>query len=36
MAGAIRPGRMHDVTVLRTEGIEDLLRRHVQLMRLRS
>jgi DDE superfamily endonuclease/Helix-turn-helix of DDE superfamily endonuclease len=24
--GAIRPGRMHDVTALRTEGIEDLLR----------
>jgi hypothetical protein len=23
--GAIRPGRMHDVTALRTEGIEDLL-----------
>jgi hypothetical protein len=26
--GAFRPGRMHDVTALRTEGIEDLLRRH--------
>jgi hypothetical protein len=26
--GAIRPGRMHDVTALRTEGIEDLLRQH--------
>src|SRR5213078_809514 len=26
--GAIRPGRMHDVTALRTEGMEDLLRRH--------
>ena len=26
--GAIRPGRMHDVTALRTEGIEDLLRRY--------
>jgi hypothetical protein len=26
-AGAFRPGRMHDVTALRTEGIEDLLRR---------
>jgi hypothetical protein len=26
--GATRPGRMHDVTALRTEGIEDLLRRH--------
>jgi hypothetical protein len=25
-AGAFRPGRMHDVTALRTEGIEDLLR----------
>jgi hypothetical protein len=24
--GAIRPGRMHDVTALRTEGVEDLLR----------
>jgi hypothetical protein len=24
--GAFRPGRMHDVTALRTEGIEDLLR----------
>jgi hypothetical protein len=26
--GAFRPGRMHDVTALRTEGIEELLRRH--------
>jgi hypothetical protein len=26
--GAFRPGRMHDVTTLRTEGIEDLLRQH--------
>jgi hypothetical protein len=26
--GATRPGRMHDVTALRTEGIEDLLRQH--------
>ncbi len=26
--GAIRPGRMHDATALRTEGIEDLLGRH--------
>jgi len=26
--GAVRPGRMHDVTALRTEGIEDLLRRY--------
>jgi hypothetical protein len=26
--GAIRPGRMHDVTALRTEGIEDLLRHY--------
>jgi hypothetical protein len=26
--GATRPGRMHDVTALRSEGIEDLLRRH--------
>ena len=26
--GAFRPGRMHDVTALRSEGIEDLLRRH--------
>lgn len=30
-AGAVRPGRMHDVTALRTEGIEDLLRRHPQV-----
>ncbi len=27
-AGATRPGRMHDVTALRTEGVEDLLRRY--------
>ena len=27
-AGAFRPGRMHDVTALRTEGIEDLLRQY--------
>jgi hypothetical protein len=27
-AGAFRPGRMHDVTALRTEGIENLLRQH--------
>ncbi|MGH2376304.1 MAG: transposase family protein [bacterium] len=26
--GATRPGRMHDTTALRTEGIEDLFRRH--------
>jgi DDE superfamily endonuclease len=26
--GAVRPGRMHDVTALRTEGIEDLLRKY--------
>ncbi len=26
--GAFWPGRMHDVTALRTDGIEDLLRRH--------
>lgn len=26
--GAFRPGRMHDVTAVRTGGIEDLLRRH--------
>jgi hypothetical protein len=26
--GAIRPGRMHDVTAVRTEGIEDLLLQH--------
>ena len=26
--GAFRPGRMHDVTALRTEGIENLLRAH--------
>jgi hypothetical protein len=30
-AGAFRPGRMHDVTALRTEGIEDLLRQHPDL-----
>jgi hypothetical protein len=30
-AGAIRPGRMHDITALRTEGIEDLLRRYPQV-----
>jgi hypothetical protein len=29
--GAIRPGRMHDATALRTEGIEDLLRRYPQV-----
>jgi DDE superfamily endonuclease/Helix-turn-helix of DDE superfamily endonuclease len=27
-SGAIRPGRMHDVTAVRTEGIEDLLRQY--------
>ena len=27
-AGAIRPGRMHDITALRTDGIEDLLHHH--------
>jgi hypothetical protein len=27
-AGAFRPGRMHDQTAVRTEGIADLLRRH--------
>jgi hypothetical protein len=27
-AGAFRPGRTHDATALRTEGIEDLLRQH--------
>jgi hypothetical protein len=26
--GATRPGRMHDVTAMRTEGIEDLLRQY--------
>jgi DDE superfamily endonuclease/Helix-turn-helix of DDE superfamily endonuclease len=26
--GTIRPGRMHDVTAVRTEGIEELLRRY--------
>jgi hypothetical protein len=30
-AGAIRPGRMHDVTAVRTEGIEDLLRQYPQV-----
>jgi DDE superfamily endonuclease/Helix-turn-helix of DDE superfamily endonuclease len=29
--GAFRPGRMHDVTALRTEGIEQLLRLHPQV-----
>jgi DDE superfamily endonuclease/Helix-turn-helix of DDE superfamily endonuclease len=29
--GAVRPGRMHDVTALRTEGIEDLLRAFPQV-----
>jgi hypothetical protein len=30
-AGAIRPGRMHDVTAVRTEGIADLLRQYPQV-----
>jgi hypothetical protein len=29
--GAMRPGRMHDITAVRTEGMEDLLRRHPQV-----
>jgi hypothetical protein len=29
--GAIRPGRQHDVTAIRTEGIEDLLRQYPQV-----
>ena len=29
--GAIRPGRMHDATALRTEGIEDLLRAYPEV-----
>lgn len=29
--GAIRPGRMHDVTALRTEGIEDLLQQYPEV-----
>jgi DDE superfamily endonuclease/Helix-turn-helix of DDE superfamily endonuclease len=29
--GAVRPGRMHDVTALRTEGIEDLLRAYPEV-----
>jgi DDE superfamily endonuclease/Helix-turn-helix of DDE superfamily endonuclease len=29
--GAIRPGRMHDATALRTEGIEDLLRHYPEV-----
>jgi DDE superfamily endonuclease/Helix-turn-helix of DDE superfamily endonuclease len=29
--GAFRPGRMHDVTAVRTEGIEDLLRQHADV-----
>jgi hypothetical protein len=27
-AGAVRPGRMHDQTAVKTEGIADLLERH--------
>jgi len=27
-AGAVRPGRMHDQTAVKTDGIEDLLRQH--------
>jgi hypothetical protein len=27
-AGAVRPGRRHDQTAVKTEGIEDLLRQH--------
>jgi hypothetical protein len=27
-AGAVRPGRMHDQTAVKTEGIEDLFRQH--------
>lgn len=30
-AGVFRPGRQHDVTALRTEGIEDLLTRHPEV-----
>src|SRR6266496_4178669 len=30
-AGATRPGRVHDATAVRTEGIEDLLRCHPQV-----
>ena len=30
-AGAFRPGRMHDQTALRTEGIADLFRQHPQV-----
>jgi hypothetical protein len=29
--GAVRPARMHDVTALRTEGIEDLLQQYPQV-----
>jgi hypothetical protein len=29
--GAFRPGRMHDVTALRTDGIEDLLERYLKV-----
>ncbi|MGH3621484.1 MAG: transposase family protein [Sciscionella sp.] len=32
--GATRPGRMHDTTALRTEGTEDLLRRHPEVKAL--
>lgn len=27
-AGAVRPGRMHDQTAAKTEGVQDLLRQH--------
>ena len=30
-AGTFRPGRMHDVTAVRTDGIEDLLRQHPEV-----
>ena len=30
-AGAFRPGRMHDETAVRTEGIADLFTRHPQV-----
>ncbi|MFC8936513.1 transposase family protein [Rhodococcus sp. NPDC057135] len=30
-AGAVRPGRMHDVTALRTEGIEELLQQYPEV-----
>ncbi len=32
MGGAVRPGRMHDQTAVKTEGIEELLRYYPTVM----